>query len=169
MPEITRDDLREAMRRGRRKVPLAPVEAPLPTEREDAMLDEIEALLTATAEPGTTDQREATAEWLQHLDIDDTVGTDTGAVFALLRDIADREPVAPLFGYDADQIGASCVMCEAEVLTPREEQMDRKSKGLDPGPKVPAADLDKMPRIDHRIWCPWVRVTQIVGTKIDGG
>lgn len=111
----------------------------------DGLAAEVQRLrVTATAEPGTTDQREATAEWLQRLDIDDTVGTDTVAVFSLLRDVADHEPLTELIDAagSGETVGMHCVVCKAEAL----------------GEPV-----------DHRLWCPWVRTTQIVGTATDGG
>jgi hypothetical protein len=94
----------------------------------------------ATAEPGTTDLRDAHHEWIQRLDIDDTVGTDTVALFSLLRDVADHEPVAVIG--PPGHARMHCTQCDK-----------RSEHHSEP--------------VTHRIWCPWVRVTQIVGTAPD--
>lgn len=92
----------------------------------------------STAEPGTTDQRAAHTEWARWLGADDNVITDSPEVFALLRDIADAEPLGNLGG--ASEAAPICTMCGA--MAPR-------------------------PPVDHLISCPWVRVTQLVGVKPD--
>jgi hypothetical protein len=137
----TRDELREAMRRGRRRVPLAPVEAPLPTEREDAMLDELQALLDVRAQHHAD---------MERIDAGDLAGTDTVTVFATLRDIADAEPLFDLIDAagTGETVGVACLYCRAEAL-------------LD-------ASLEQLEhRVEHLISCPWARTVQIVGVKTD--
>lgn len=70
----------------------------------------------------------------------DLVGTDSLTVFAVLRDIADNEPVrARTDGW------LRCWYCEASSLPP-------------PGRPQPVA---------HLISCPWRRVVEIVGVRPD--
>lgn len=91
--------------------------------------------------------------------------TDTDPIFGTLRDIADNEPIETLYGYSHDEIGARCTMCGSEVLTPFEEAMDRKAKGLPLPPRVPAALRRRhtVPPVPHLDSCPWKRTTLIVG------
>jgi hypothetical protein len=67
------------------------------------------------------------------------LGTPTA--FAVLRDIADAEPVAIIA---AGMAGLLCAMC---------------------GGRQPAVDTAEP--FPHLISCPWVRATQIVGVKTD--
>lgn len=69
---------------------------------------------------------------------------ETAGVFALLRDIADAEPLATV--YDASPAGhAVCTMCRSLVRF-----------GVIP----PEDDGEPHP---HTVSCPWARVAQIVG------
>jgi hypothetical protein len=81
----------------------------------------------------------------------DPAGTDSASahVFAVLRDVADAEPLAQVYG-TGDTLGAVlgrlCTMCGAN-----------------------AADTAAGPEpVDHLLSCPWVRVTHLVGVKADG-
>jgi hypothetical protein len=146
------------MRRGRQRVPLAPVEAPLPTEREDAMLDELQALLDVRAQHHAD---------MERIDAGDLAGTDSVTVFAVLRDIADAEPLTAVKSYDTD-VGVECTMCGAESITPYEQAMDAAARGEPAPAKVPAAQMYEVPPLQHLVSCPWHRATQIVGVKTDG-
>lgn len=109
------------------------------TQRVD---DALRAGLAMTAEPGTADQRERHTEWVSRMDVG--TQTDTQEVFALLRDVADTEPL--------ERIRAAyvaCTMCGAEAHRPN-------LPNVEPPQPVP-----------HLISCPWVRVTQLVGVKTD--
>jgi hypothetical protein len=91
-------------------------------------------------EPGTTDQREAHTEWARWLGADDNAITDSPEVFALLRDVADAEPVVDHKAPGHPRAN-ECTMCGARSQ-----------------PRTP---------VPHLISCPWVRVTHLVGVKPD--
>jgi hypothetical protein len=75
---------------------------------------------------------------MERIDAGDLAGTDTVTVFAVLRDIADAEPLI----YQGDISGVTCVLCDAVA------------PGAEPVP--------------HLISCPWARAVRIVGVKTGG-
>lgn len=75
--------------------------------------------------------------------MNDPTARETGTILALLRDVADAEPL--------ERIRAAyvaCTMCGAEAHRPN-------LPNVEPPQPVP-----------HLISCPWVRVTQVVGVKL---
>lgn len=77
-----------------------------------------------------------------------------GTVFAVLRDIADAEPLHRQDGTegptDDESVWVRCSMCDARHLGARGPY----GRGAYPFP--------------HLVSCPWVRATHIVGVKTDG-
>jgi hypothetical protein len=104
----------------------------------DGLAAEVQRLRqAATAEPGTTDRRDANTEWL--LTRGGPELTDTTAVFALLRDVADAEPLIMRgLGHD---LSRQCAMCGARAVNSEP--------------------------VEHHLSCPWARVTHLVGVKTD--
>lgn len=135
------------------------------------------AALASPAVTGPTPTREQHHGDLERMDAADVVGTDTLTVMAVLRDIADTEPLAELVGVDGSTYGQECAMCKADALTRGEshiEQARQHSMAVHRGetpPALPAypANPGEMLPVEHLISCPWVRVTHIVGVKADGG
>jgi hypothetical protein len=80
---------------------------------------------------------------MERIDAADLAGTDTVTVMAVLRDIADAEPLVVILG------AARCTMCGARDPEPN-------GGGHPPHPHP------------HLISCPWARTVQIVGVKTDG-
>lgn len=73
-----------------------------------------------------------------------------GTVFAVLRDIADAEPLSELIDAagSGETVGVACLYCRAEALFD--------------------ASLEQLGHpVEHLVSCPWVRVTHIVGVKPD--
>jgi hypothetical protein len=110
--------------------------------------------------------------WVQ----DAAESIEAAGIFAVLRDIADTEPLAELVGVDGSTYGQECAMCKADALTRGEshiEQARQHSMAVHRGetpPALPAypANPGEMLPVEHLISCPWVRVTHIVGVKADG-
>lgn len=105
---------------------------------------------------------------------DDVEHVRSAGVFALLRDIADAEPITELVGHD-ETYGAACTMCKAEVLNAREiltaEYLSRSKprQATCPEPELLAwaqsvTDKSAVPPVQHLISCPWARAVHIVGT-----
>jgi hypothetical protein len=89
------------------------------------------------------EQRERHTAAMEAMPAADLAGTDSPEVFALLRDVADAEPLVVILG------AARCTMCGARDPEPNGD-------GHPPHPHP------------HLLSCPWARVTHLVGVKADG-
>lgn len=123
---------------------LVSVEGPIVVDRAQHMAD----LLQATDGVGDPEVFGSTEIGAQAADL---ARVTTHTTFAVLRDIADAEPVTELHGLDST-LGAFCVLCGGES-----DEIERSRLSNDP-----------LPPVTHLISCPWARAVQIVGVK-DGG
>lgn len=122
---------------------------------EAAQRREFAASLRATADqldPPDTDRQQHHVD-LEQMDAADVVGTDTLTVMAVLRDIADAEPIYRVDGSDGstydENAWVRCAACRSSYIGAR---------GPGWGGPYP---------FPHLISCPWVRVTHIVGVKAE--
>jgi hypothetical protein len=99
--------------------------------------DRVWARRVLAALPGT--QRERHSAAMEAMPAADLAGTDSAHVFALLRDVADAEPLIMRgLGHD---LSRQCAMCGARAVNSEP--------------------------VEHHLSCPWARVTHLVGVKTD--